>query len=855
MADRCARTHRLDSMFCADQQKMELSGNSKLTIKDFNMIQEGLQHQVENQCIESDIENYDNALKLNKRIISFLLDLKKQITSALQRCESKLTVVETSLRKNSIGDPKILTYNAGIPYFKDRDYFYAPNNEDEILKENQKELQLRNLPKVCPWLPKERDILLKAIHEEAREDMMFSESSELAEHNNVTSKLNVGRKGSTKQKYLSGDLKEALQRFQNREFNWFKISSTYFEDVHLPLDCRVMWNVFLHPDINKGCWTRSEDSKLKKIVKKYNFQNWDEIANELNTNRTAYQCFIRYNTTKTLLKPKNCVWKSREDKRLLKLVEIFRIGDFIPWGEVASWMKNRTKQQAYFRWTYRSSPNLIKGRFSKSEDSVLKDAVTKYGTNFCKISAALMPSRSTIQLHDRYQTLIINQTKNWNVWTLAEDSMLLELFECYGPNWSKIAESFSCKTRIQLRHRYAALQKHIKRGFSIFDLNKNHRQIRNRSEQEKQKEKEEFHQVTLDAVDNNTAADCCNDDVDKQLVEYFHMECIVEKSIHKRKPYTMEELKHRITNLYSILRLLNAKLCIPNNANVLKVSDENKQLLCSLREFLNAKNDKKKYQEIIDKYSSRMFGTNEAAEKDSHFVPPPPFDSQIKLKKSNETKCIDYKLSMQSTFLAEKPTNFNTPDYVISHIGGNEEELQFQKIGHLFEFNSSKDQRSYDAQDLCAFPIETFQSKSRNKNSDKPLEETRKYNTLFSTFENTQHFVPSVETISKEKDIPTIQATHATVLSFKNLIYLKQMNERHINLNQVLTKSKTFRESFNLLEIRLEQLLKYPIALSKTVLPEVYVMDTFSYDDIALSKETYKVSEILKKRKRKKSLT
>ncbi|XP_031772830.1 snRNA-activating protein complex subunit 4 homolog [Apis florea] len=232
----------------------------------------------------------------DQQIVSSLLDLKKHVTFALQKCERKLKAIEKNLQKHALGDTKILICNAGMPYFKDKYYFFAPNNEDEILKENSKELQLRNLPKVSSWTKKERDMLLKAIQKEAISDVL------------------------------------CIQKL---------------EYIHSPLDCSVMWNVFLQPDINKSHWTKSEDIKLRKIVKKYKFQNWDKIAKELNTNRTAYQCFIRYNTTKKLPKIRNCTWENEEDERLLKLIEIFKVGDFIPWGDVASWMQNRTKQQAY----------------------------------------------------------------------------------------------------------------------------------------------------------------------------------------------------------------------------------------------------------------------------------------------------------------------------------------------------------------------------------------------------------------------------------------------------------------------------------------------------------------------------
>ena len=902
------------------------SDGMEVYIEDYTLRERLQCDQAENEFLECDIENCDRMLNSNKRIISFLLDLKKHITTALEKCERKLTLVETTLRKHSIGDTKVLICNAGIPYFKDRDYFFPPNNEDETLKESYKELQLRNLPRVSPWTPKERNTLLKAIQEEAMSDTLSSQKIERTERANAMLKIPADtnrreqRKRRRIERFPPRDLKEMIGPLQGREFDWFKISSVHFEDIHSPLDCRVMWNVFLYPDINKSCWTRPEDTKLKDIARKQRFQNWDKIAERLNTNRTAYQCFIRYNTTKKLPKIRNCVWESEEDKRLLSLVEIFKIGDFIPWGEMASWMRDRTKQQAYFRWTYSLAPYLRKGRFSKSEDNVLRDAITKYGTNFRKISAALMPSRSTVQLHDRYHTLTTNRVKNWNVWTLENDSKLLELFQRFGPNWSQIATAFSSKTRTQLRHRHAALQRYINRGISILDLNRNRfksknlrRQEDKGAEQEEDEEeedeeeddgrrREESHQAVLDFNNDDPSNGNCNSNVDKELIEYFHREHAVERSVRNQKLYTAQELQCCTKNLYTTLKSLDAKLCMPSDVDDSELRDRDRQLLCSLGEYVKTKHDKAMYLRVIDECSSRMFGTSyTAADKGSHFVPPPPFDSRVKLKKLVKTRCIDYDLSTKNTFLIEKTINLDTPEFVISQIGGNEQELQFQKISHLLEVYSSK--QPCDTQDVCALQRrrrrrrqqDSSSSNNRNTLSDnsmermesiarcksvadtlfrsnsisnhghvdsrdsckKPLGETTNTGGLFSVLEKPRHSVPisSAATIKDNDTSSTVEATYATLQCLKNVMYSKRLNETCSvgNPGPLIIGSKKFIESLSLLETRLERLFKYPVALSKTVLPEVYAADTFSYDDVTLKRKASKVSCILEPPKTKKS--
>ncbi|XP_076655693.1 proximal sequence element A Pbp95 isoform X2 [Halictus rubicundus] len=667
-------------------------------------------------------------------------------------------------------------------------------------------------------------------------------------------------------KTLTADEYDKLvDQLQGKDLDWFKISSEHFEDVHSPLDCRVMWNVFLHPRINKNSWTKLEDVKLKEITKRYKFQNWDRIAAQLNTNRSAYQCFIRYNTIRKLPKVRNFIWKHREDDKLLKLVKIFQIGDFIPWGEVASWMQNRTKQQVYFRWTYSLAPYLTKGRFSKSEDNILRDAVAKYGTNFRKISAALMPNRSTVQLHDRYQTLVNSQMKNWNVWSLEEDSKLLELFERFGPNWSRIAKTFTCKTRTKLRHRHAALQKYINKGVSIHDLHRDYFKDKNEINQEKRnKESDRSDRIHYfnRGVSKKDHKDC-NDDIDKELIKYFHTEQTIEKSLdHRQRSYTSDELERDVNKLYNILRQLNAQLSIPDDVfNNSMLHDRHRQLLCSLKEYTDVKNNKNKQRMVIDEYSSLMFGVNHSnfVERASGDKSSCYFQSKMKFECPNKTRCIDYPVNTKSIFLVEETRVFHTPDVVVSHIGGKEQELEFEKLARLLvQSSSSKDKqfvRTIKDKGFYAFPSgmslnQNYSATNSRDNGNRSSlnvpgrinratscsqrENTIRNIMLFNAFETTHEFTSatSVET-PRDQYIPPIETTHSTLFSFKRLLGLKpSFTEEHNNPQKFHTISKSCQRSLNLLETRLEQLFKYPIGLSRTTLPEVYVMDTFSYDDV-----------------------
>ena len=82
------------------------------------------------------------------------------------------------------------------------------------------------------------------------------------------------------------------------------------------VECQRMWLNYVHPKINKARFSREEDEDLREIVNRfasdrfkflYFIENilswcrnkgldWVRIAQELGTNRTAFQCIQRYQT-------------------------------------------------------------------------------------------------------------------------------------------------------------------------------------------------------------------------------------------------------------------------------------------------------------------------------------------------------------------------------------------------------------------------------------------------------------------------------------------------------------------------------------------------------------------------------
>jgi hypothetical protein len=291
--------------------------------------------------IDDYYENYEckdlqDLLELNKNLIESILLARDNIINLLEECSKKQQLIEEQIsRDTSSWYTKIVTFNAGMPYFKDQKYFTPKQNEDTITKIKNGELRLTELQRIHRWNQMDKSNLLKAIRNEVTLTLLKKDESinEYIDHS------------ITKASQLPNDVKEAIGSLGSMKFDWLKIANNIPDNKHNAEECEVMWNVFLHPDINKQKWTSKEDKNLNRIVEEYDFEDWDNIAITLNTKRSGYQCFVRYNTNNWKNLMKGQFWSPVDDNTLIYLVTQLKIGDYIPWGYIASCMSNWTKQQ------------------------------------------------------------------------------------------------------------------------------------------------------------------------------------------------------------------------------------------------------------------------------------------------------------------------------------------------------------------------------------------------------------------------------------------------------------------------------------------------------------------------------
>uniref|UniRef100_A0A8C0G530 snRNA-activating protein complex subunit 4 n=1 Tax=Chelonoidis abingdonii TaxID=106734 RepID=A0A8C0G530_CHEAB len=378
------------------------------------------------------------------------------------------------------GDSKLLPLNIFLghfmkPYFKDKvSGIGPPANEDTREKTAQgiksfEELLIKKCkkPLVCSCL-----IILEI---------------SLNRLNYLNQKLEKA-KNEMEKKILEKQVKEAEREIEeinhlpeeallgNRldEHDWEKISNISFDGSRNAEELRKFWQNWEHPTINKREWNEEEIEKLKEIAAKHNCLDWQTIAQELGTNRSAFQCLQKFQAYNKDFKRKE--WTKEEDQMLLQLVQEMRVGSHIPYKKIAYYMEGRDSMQLLYRWTKRVDPSLKKGFWTPEEDAKLLAAVAKYGERDWYKIRTEVPGRSDAQCRDRYLNALHHDVKKGR-WSLEEKEKLIELVEKHGVgHWTKIASELPHRTGSQCLSKWKALI-----GAKVLKRLQKRRRVRRRS--------------------------------------------------------------------------------------------------------------------------------------------------------------------------------------------------------------------------------------------------------------------------------------------------------------------------------------------------------------------------------------
>lgn len=763
-----------------------------------------------------------NAYEINiKLTVGFKL-VQKKLLNLLDKCEKKIKQLDDKINNGTGSNTdcslysKLAMTNAGMPYFKDKDLFYCPKNHDTKLKESRGELSVLSLSKPSRWSAKDKETLLKAIQNEASEAIL---ANRFGQENTGKNKKKTSDDQPNESTFVFPmNFKQMVGSLGEKEFDWYKISVMHFENRHSPVECRAMWNVYLHPDIRKSGWTNRENNLLLQCAKVNNYQDWDTIAKNLDSNRSAYQCFVRYNTIKKV--PTGSSWSKTEDRHLAHIIDTLKTGDYIPWSEVAFYLPHRTKQQIYTRWTYRKSPHLKKGRFTYSETDTLLKAVKNYGTDFVKISNKVMPNRCSSQLIDHYNRVMERLVGN-NIWTFDDDVKLIHLRQTLGNAWAKIAEYFPGKSRTQVRHRYSALLRYTRRDVSLTNIPR----AREKTKTTRKTSKDTSSSTKQNVFNTSLEADFVNvNDIHLRLYENLSFPPSKKPFTIQEECYDFEQLVRDTKKSYNVLRMLDSRIphLTADFLDYVHLNKRDKQLCISVIEYMKAGNNHKQKNAMVEQCRTRMFGSVLKVSEESHFIPPLPFNGHMrvgKARKSNITDIIDCDLNYEEKYLIDVPVYFFVSSHTLPFVNC-EEEIQFDRLSEYLislTFNETFNENTTNL--LRSLPCTLLFSKKERETAkgmtDLEITNNHKYKNLHHLYDsrNFDH-LNEVEEASMFSDL--VPPNQATLVGFKNLLLWKLLYEYQNHDLASLENEESEIESadYQLLRMRLVRLFKIPIGLS-----------------------------------------
>ncbi|XP_055952564.1 snRNA-activating protein complex subunit 4-like isoform X2 [Argiope bruennichi] len=433
-------------------------------------IGEEANRKLEEICKENDEYNYNckemekiaSCSSLNMKLQYAVNKLLSKVQYTLDKRRKDKIAVEEYLEevdnKNQLTKLKAKKYFKPIslfasPYFRDVRGMAPPENEDTTKKRENHDITAYVQPP-RPWMLFEKHMLINAVYSNC---LGFILKPYKTRRNYLRDKLKDDLKNLTEAEEAS--LKKQIKEIE-KEIN--KQCRKYRDEViieakdhirwhEIALDgyrtgdeCEIMWNNYMSIFVKKDPFTEEEDRKLKELVEKYSGKNWDAIAEELQTGRSAIQCFERYQRSLNTAMHKK-YWTPEEDAKLAHLVESNKIGNFIPWNIVCSQMEGRERHQIINRYERTINNRIKRTPWTKEEDAMLLMCVKKYGCHWIQMKEYL-PGRNPYTIRERYVNMLDPYIKH-GPWSKAEDQKLIALTQKYGyGRWSRIAKEMKGRT-------------------------------------------------------------------------------------------------------------------------------------------------------------------------------------------------------------------------------------------------------------------------------------------------------------------------------------------------------------------------------------------------------------------------
>uniref|UniRef100_A0A3Q2YDZ0 Small nuclear RNA activating complex polypeptide 4 n=1 Tax=Hippocampus comes TaxID=109280 RepID=A0A3Q2YDZ0_HIPCM len=473
--------------------------------------------------------NVDSCLQMNFVYQQILQEKLKQLETLLSHNQRQQKEVLSQLsgpfREASKEEPASSSYPKQAPlflghflkpYFKDKVTGLGPpaNSDTKERMMKMKGCLDSSKMKVKRWESWQKTLLIDSV---SRDSLKRLIQPKLSRVDYLSQKLSSSGKSEDEKRQLKVHIEslekdiesikvkkdEELFGDQYEDHDWHKIAKIDFEGVREADDLRLFWQNFLHPAVNKNRWSADEVQRLKEVSSRHKETNWDLIARELGTGRTAFMClqtFQRFISSSL----KRGTWTSAEDQKLSQLVDNMRIGNFIPYTQISYFMEGRDTPQLIYRWTSVLDPQLKKGSWSKEEDQLLLKAVARHGEKMWWKIRLEVPGRTDGACRDRYLDCLKEGLKK-GPFDDHEHQLLVQLLDKHGAGrWAKIAAEIPNRNDAQCLREWKKMMRQAKKPAKMSSgIRKRLQKVREEEEEEEDSSQEDKDEDQITYMDTD----------------------------------------------------------------------------------------------------------------------------------------------------------------------------------------------------------------------------------------------------------------------------------------------------------------------------------------------------------------
>ncbi|XP_033105703.1 uncharacterized protein LOC117107992 [Anneissia japonica] len=419
---------------------------------------------------EEESGNLESCLRLNQMYQNLIKEQLQKVQHALVQNRERQTEIKneyagTIHRKEKVKKDRALQ-SINQSYFID-DMDQGPPPCKETIRRHAGGEPPAHIAPAFKWQPQ----LLKKLKDAVKSDGMQQLMQPILNQREVLMKklqsieITKEEKDEVKQSIL--ELDGRLTAIKNlpddelvgdrlRKVDWTKISVMDLDGKRSPFECQVQWQNRQHPSINSLNWTPEEVKCLAAAVQVHGEHEWEQVAEEVGGGRLPWQCLKAYQ--REIPQDSDSIkFTEEEDNLLVKLVDSFRIGNFIPFQKVGYFM-NRGRRHVLMRWQTKLDPNLKLGAWTEEEDKLLKQGVAKHGTVWYKVADGI-PGRHATAVRERWINSL-NPNRKGGSWSIEEDIVLLEMILKYGQGkWKQMV--------VELAERTSATSQRSRNGLII----------------------------------------------------------------------------------------------------------------------------------------------------------------------------------------------------------------------------------------------------------------------------------------------------------------------------------------------------------------------------------------------------